>query len=140
MRVGAATGALLVVLTLAFGQAHAQTDAQTRSRPRLVILAPIDGAKVNAPFRVRYRITGFRVGPGAGHMNVYTGAVGHSFHFELGVALASGTVRIPDHPMLSGKRDLTFVLVRADDSLLTQRGARFRVEDVLISGSRSAGR
>ncbi len=140
MRVGAATSAVLVVLTLASGQAHAKTDAQTRSRPYLVILAPIDGAKVEAPFPVRYRITGFRVGPEAGHMNVYTGVVGHSFKLEVPLTRTSGTVRVPDHPMLSGYRDITFVLVRADGSILTQPSARFRVEDVLISGSRSAGR
>jgi hypothetical protein len=43
---------------------------------------------------------------------------------------------VPDHPMLSGRRNLTFVLARANHQDLRNAQARVTVYRVLISGSR----
>jgi hypothetical protein len=43
---------------------------------------------------------------------------------------------LPDDKMLTGKRDLTFVLVRPDGTRLANREARVTVYDVLLAGRR----
>jgi hypothetical protein len=45
-------------------------------------------------------------------------------------------VTLPDDKMLTGKRDLTFVLVRSDGSRPANREARSTVYGVLLAGRR----
>jgi hypothetical protein len=123
-------------LALAGGGAQA-SPAVDRAVPTLAILAPHNGQEVVAPFAVRYRITGFDVGnPPRKYMHVYTGKPGASFRIELPLSRQAGRVTVPDHPMLSGRRNLTFVLARANHQDLRNAEARSTVYRVLISGSR----
>lgn len=134
--------AAIAVLGFALAAAGAQASpAVDRATPTLVILSPHNGQEVVSPFVVRYRVTGFAVGkPLRRYLHAYTGKPGASFRIELPLLRQAGQVTVPDHPMLSGRRNLTFVLARANHQDLRNPEARFTVYRLLISGSRSASR
>ena len=63
-------------------------------------------------------------------LTVSVGADGKGLTFELRLRQASGVVRVPDHPLLSGRRDLLFALAGEDRQPLP--GTRVRIENVTI--------
>jgi hypothetical protein len=137
-RIALVTFALVTLIAVGPASGRPEPDAGAQT-PTLQILSPQPGDTLAAPFKVRYRVVGFAVGnPPLGHMNLYLGRVGASFKMVLPLTRQSGEVLVRDHPMLSGKRNLTFVLARADQTLLKAPTARVTVPGVVIEGSRRA--
>jgi hypothetical protein len=102
--------------------------------PTLQLIDLRDGGTIRLPLAVRYSTTGFRVGPGAGRIVALTNDAQRPT-LELNVE-TPGVAYLPDDKMLTGKRDLTFVLTEADGTRLTNREARVTVFDVTIAGRR----
>jgi hypothetical protein len=98
--------------------------------PSLQLVGLIDGAVLRLPAQVRFAVTGFRVGPGAGGITMIAGS--REYPLELG----AGVLTLPDDKLLTGKRDLTFVLVRPDGTRLANREARATVYGVVLAGRR----
>jgi CHRD domain len=98
--------------------------------PSLQLLGLGDGAVVHLPAQVRFAVTGFRVSPGAGGIVLLT--PGKEYRLQLG----TGLFTLPDDKLLTGKRDLSFVLVRSDGTRLANSEARVTVYDVLLAGRR----
>jgi hypothetical protein len=133
-------GLLFLVLALtggATGDASAMSSRHAKCAPMLSILSPVDGARVAAPFPVRYRVSCFRVGPSYGHLHAWGGRPGASFRSELRLLRQAGTTTFPDHPYATGyHKTLTFELARRDHTRVLDRSARVIVRNVLISGSK----
>ena len=127
----------LATLTAA-GAATASQHCVASQLPRLTILSPRSGETVRAPFKVRYSVAGFRIGAAPyGHIRVYVDRVG-GLRFDLAARGQSGETAVPDHPLLSGRRDLVFVLVRANGTRVPGAKATFTLRDVVIEGRRGA--
>ena len=92
-----------------------------------------DGDTLHLPAAVRYAVTGFRVGRGAGGIVAATEG-GNRVELQLG--REAGVAYLPDDKMLTGKRDLTFTLTQADGTPLTNREASVTVFDILFTGRR----
>jgi hypothetical protein len=87
-----------------------------------------DGASLRLPARVR-----FAVGAFAGRVVLL--AAGRTY--DLGsTARRPPVLTLPDDKVLTGVRDLTFVLERADGSRPANREARVTVYGVLLAGRR----
>lgn len=102
--------------------------------PTLQLIDLRDGGTIRLPLAVRYSVTGFRVGAGAGRIVALTNDAERPT-LELNVE-TPGVAYLPDDKMLTGKRDLTFVLAEADGTQLTNREARVTVFGVTIAGRR----
>jgi hypothetical protein len=102
--------------------------------PTLQLLDLRDGGTIRLPLAVRYSATGFRIGPGAGRIVALTNDAQRPT-LDLNVE-TPGVAYLPDDKMLTGKRNLTFVLSEADGTQLTNREARVTVYDVTIAGRR----
>lgn len=105
------------------------------SVPTLTILSPRSGQRVSAPVPIRYRVGGFV--PGRTSLIVYFGEPGSSLSFELPLGSAAGVVRLEDHPMLSGRRTMTFKLAMNHEPLLDAE-AQVILRNVIIEGDRGA--
>ncbi|HYT80255.1 MAG TPA: hypothetical protein VEQ37_13590 [Actinomycetota bacterium] len=103
--------------------------------PALTILSPRSGQRVLAPVPIRYRVGGFV--PGKTSLIVYLGEPGSSLSFEFPLASATGVIRLEDHPMLSGKRTLTFKLAM-NHQPLEDAEAEVILPNVIIEGERGA--
>lgn len=141
----AALGVALISATLLLGgSAEAKAVGSVRiaiagssTPPTLTILSPTSGETVRAPFPVRYRVTGFRVGPPPyGHMHAFVGDPNRSVLIELPLTRQAGVVLFPDNKRLSGRRNLTFQLATANHKLLRNPEARFTVFNLVIEGRR----
>jgi hypothetical protein len=87
-----------------------------------------DGASLHLPASVPFAVTGF-----VGHVVLVT--AGQTY--DLGTTTRTPRMLIlPDDKRLTGKRDLTFVLVRPDGSRPANRESRARVYGVLLAGRR----
>jgi hypothetical protein len=87
-----------------------------------------DGAALRLPATIPFAVSGF-----AGRVALL--AVGKTY--DLGTTTRRPrVVTLPDDKMLTGKRDLTFVLVRSDGSRPANREARSTVYGVLLAGRR----
>jgi len=107
------------------------------SGPTLRILSPQDGAQIALPATVRYEITGFAGGLPAGvHLHAELGNPTDGYRVELELAGLAGETTLPDDKSLPGRRDLTFVLVRADHTPYPNPLARATVRNLLIVGRR----
>jgi hypothetical protein len=144
------TGALLLVLASACvsgpGSGEASPDAPATqetqadaSVPTLVILSPRTGETVTPPVPIRYRVTGIDIHRGSSYVQLYLGKPGSSPMIEYPLTHASGIVFLKAHPMLSGRRTLTFELALADHQPLRNPEARVTLQDVIVEGDRGAG-
>ena len=87
-----------------------------------------DGQSVHLPASVPFAVTGF-----AGRVVLVT----EGTTYDLGTtARTPGLLTLPDDKRLTGKRDLTFVLVRPGGSRPANREARATVYGVLLAGRR----
>jgi hypothetical protein len=86
-----------------------------------------DGATLHLPAAIHYAVSGLT---GRTHVALLTGGR------TLDLTAAAGVLTLPDDKMLTGKRDLTFVLERADGTRLANREARVTVYGVLLAGRR----
>ena len=91
-----------------------------------------DGDTLDLPATVRYKVTGFRVGTGAGKIIASNGAS----DVALQPGTQTGTFVLPDDKTLTGRRDLTFALADATGTKLPNREATVKVYDVLLAGRR----
>lgn len=120
----------------AFVDVHAAGGGALRGKlalgavPSLQLVGLADGAVLHLPAQVHFAVSGFPVGPGAGGITLL--AAGREYRLQLG----SGVLTLPDDKMLTGKRDLTFVLVRPDGTQLANREARVTVYGVVLAGRR----
>jgi len=87
---------------------------------------------------IRYVVTGFEVGPGGGYLNVYLGPPQSSVPFAVCLDDPSGVAYLEGHPMLSGRRTLTFQLATADHRPVTDPQAQVTVPNVIIEGERAS--
>jgi hypothetical protein len=137
--------ALLVVLAAACagGGSNPRSSPSTSVSPSaqvptLEILSPRSGDRVSAPVPISYVVTGFTAGLDSGYLIVYVGDPGSSLQFDLRLSGATGVVHLDDHPMLSGKRDLTLQLAE-NHQPLTNPEATVTLHDVIIEGKRGSG-
>jgi len=98
--------------------------------PTIQLVGLADGATLQLPAVVQYRVTGFRVAPGAGQVVAYD--AGRQIATDSG----TGSITLPDDKTLTGVRDLTFTLAAAGGAPLTNREAHATVYDVLLAGRR----
>jgi hypothetical protein len=113
------------------GAVHGQVALGTVPTLQLVGLG--DGAVLHLPAEVRYAVTGFRVGAGRGGIVLL--AAGTQYRLRLGEGVLT-VLTLPDDKMLTGRRDLTFVLTKADGTQLGNREARVTVFGVTLAGRR----
>jgi hypothetical protein len=121
------------------GTGTAPVESRLTAQPRLRILSPSPGDDVEAPFPVRYELlsTTLRKEPPL-YMTVFVGRISSELTFRMRLREPSGVVFVPDHPFLSGRRDLVFALNGPNGELLPSQHSRVRVPDLLIAGSRAA--
>jgi hypothetical protein len=98
--------------------------------PALRVLSPRDGARVTAPFALTYEISCFSVGHDG---TIYFTVDG--IRLDLHPQNSSGTVTVPDHPMLSGRRTVTIQLADTKGRALGNPEASM-VMTIVIEGSR----
>jgi hypothetical protein len=104
--------------------------------PTLQIIAPSDGAIITPPTRVRYAVTGFELGPEAGHIVAFIEGVLEPVHVQLELTGQAGVAILPEEKLASGRRDVTFVLTKADGTPLQNPEARETVFGLTIQGGR----
>jgi hypothetical protein len=100
--------------------------------PTLQLLDLRDGATLTLPFAVRYAVTGFSIGGSTGKIVVLAN-VPERPTLEPDLS-TPGVAYLPDDKMLSGRRDLTFVLARPTGEQLANREARVTVYGVTLAG------
>jgi hypothetical protein len=71
-------------------------------------------------------------------MTVFVGSISSELKWRMRLSEQSGVVFVPDHPFLSGRRDLVFALSGPNGELLPSQQSRVRVPDLVIAGSRDA--
>jgi hypothetical protein len=104
--------------------------------PTLQVLSPKDGETVTPPTAVRYAVTGYTLGQGDAHIVAFVGSLADRISVDLQAGNEPGLAYLPADKRLSGRRDLTFALVKADGSLLSNPEARATVYDLTIQGGR----
>ena len=75
-------------------------------------------------------------GPGSGHIVAFVGGLADRISVDLQAGNEPGLAYLPADKRLSGRRDLTFALVKADGSMLANPEARATVYDLTIQGGR----
>jgi hypothetical protein len=104
--------------------------------PTLVILSPNDGETITPPTPVRFTVSGFTLGQGGGHIEAFVAGMADTLSVELQLSGTSGLAYLPANKLLTGMRDVTFVLARADGTLLENPEARVTVSRLTILGGR----
>jgi len=104
--------------------------------PTLEILSPTDGATINPPTAVRFTVSGFSLADGNGHIEVVVRGLGNDVRVELQSGGAPGLAYLPANKLLTGRRDLTFILTQADGTPLENPEARVTVYGLTILGGR----
>ena len=100
--------------------------------PTLQLIGLADGTSLSLPAVVHYAVTGFKIGPGAGRIVGFSG----SAQIALQPGPDASSFTLPDDKMLTGRRDLAFVLARSDGALLSNREARVTVFGLVLIGRR----
>jgi hypothetical protein len=95
-------------------------------------VAVADGARLTLPATVHYTVTGYPIGAGAGQVV----ATGEGHPVARGQSGPTGTIVLPDDKTLTGRRDLTFMLVDANGAPLTNVEATVKVYGVTLAGRR----
>jgi hypothetical protein len=106
------------------------SGGQSCGPPDLRVLSPADGTRVRAPFPVRYEVKCFEFGQDG---TIYVSVDG--MRFDLHPAEPTGTVTVPDHPLLSGRRTVTIQLARPGGQALANPEATVAL-NITIEGRR----
>jgi hypothetical protein len=106
------------------------------SVPMLEILSPRDGQRIVLPARVRYALSGFRLGPGAGSILAWVQGAQQDTRVELQLDGEQGLATLPDDKLFAGRRDLTFALARADGWVLRNPEANVTIYGLTVIGRR----
>jgi len=144
------TATLAVAAAKAVTNQAAYVDIHTRKNPRgeirgqmttaivptLQVLVPKDGETVTPPTAVRYTVAGYTLGEGGGHIVAFVGNLRDRISVDLQAAYEPGLAYLPADKSLSGRRDLTFALAKADGSLLANPEAHVTVYGLTIQGGR----
>jgi hypothetical protein len=113
-----------------------QGQGAPASAPALHILSPKDGETITLPAAVRFEITGFTLARGGAHIAAFIRGVPDGPVVALDSSDETGLAYLPSNKLLTGKRDLTFALARADGTLLENPEARVTVSELTIQGGR----
>jgi hypothetical protein len=100
--------------------------------PTLRVHSPRDGATVTAPFPVTYETQCFSV-EHDGTIYFVTDGIQVNLHPRM----STGTVTVPDHPLLSGRRTVTIQLTNPNGQPLKNSEATTMMT-IVIEGSRGA--
>jgi hypothetical protein len=104
--------------------------------PTLSIRSPHSGETVVPPFAAQYAITGLSVATSPG-LHIRVSVAGLPDHtIDLAVSGQSGKVEVPDDKFFSGRRDVTFTLLRSDGTPYANSGASYTIRALTIAGGR----
>ena len=85
---------------------------------------------------MRFEVTGFTLARGGAHIAASCEAWPTVLVVALDSSDEAGLAYLPSNKLLTGKRDLTFALARADGTLLENPEARVTVSGLTIQGGR----
>ena len=117
-------------------QNQGQSTTPAATVPALQILSPKDGDTITLPGAVRFEVTGFTLARGGAHIAAFIRGVPDAPVVALDSSDETGLAYLPSNKLLTGKRDLTFALARADGTLLENPEARVTVSALTIQGGR----
>jgi hypothetical protein len=134
----------------AFRSGKAYVDVHTAKNPRgeirgqvtvgrdvatLQILSPKDGDTLSLPAPVSYSVHGFLLGESQGRILAFVR--GYSGIPRLDLRLSGpGLAYLPQNPLLTGHRDVTFALAQPDGVILPNPEAQVTVHDLTLQGGR----
>lgn len=98
--------------------------------PTLRVSSPTDGSRVKAPFPISYETRCFPIG---NEGTIYVATDG--MRIDLHPQTSTGTVTVPDHPLLSGRRTLRIQLTDTNGQSLANPQATVTIT-LTIEGSR----
>jgi hypothetical protein len=105
--------------------------------PTLQILSPKDDDTITLPNAVRFAVRGFTVANGeGGQIMAFVQGTADGSVVALEFSDEVGLAYLPSNKFLTGKRDLTFALAKADGTLLSNPEARVTVRRLTIQGRR----
>ena len=104
--------------------------------PTLKILSPKDGETITLPSAVRFAVTGFTLAKEEGHIEVFMRGSDESGGVALETSDEPGLAYLPDNKFFAGRRDLIFVLAKADRTHLENSEARVTISGLTIQGRR----
>lgn len=104
--------------------------------PTLEIMSPRPGETITPPTAVRFKVSGFVVGPGAGRIVAFIRGSVDNVRVELILGAEPGLASFPANKLFSGRHDLAFALARADATLLENSEAQVIVQGLTILGGR----
>ena len=85
---------------------------------------------------MRFEVTGFTLAREGAHIAAFIRGVADGPVVALDSSDQTGLAYLPSNKLLTGKRDLTFALARADGTLLENPEARVTVSGLTIQGGR----
>lgn len=109
---------------------------ESQTVPTLRILYPRDGDSMALPAEIEYEVVGFDLAASGGHLHAYLEGIADEHIVEIPLQAQSGVAVFPDDKLVTGRRSLTFELVRSDHTPLGNPEARVTVRDVVIIGRR----
>ena len=104
------------------------------SVPTLQVLSLRDGETVTPPTAVRYAVAGY--GEADAHIVAFVDGLGDAARVDLQAGSEPGVAYLPADKRLTGRRDLTFALEKADGTLLANPEARVTIYGVTVQGGR----
>jgi len=104
--------------------------------PTLQILSPKNDDTITLPNAVRFAVKGFTVANGGGQIKAFVQGAADGPVIALESSNEEGLAYLPSNKFLTGKRDLTFALAKADGTLLGNPEARVTVQRLTIQGRR----
>jgi len=121
---------------VAAAPAQGQGQSAPAAVPTLQILSPKNGETMTLPSAVRFEVTGFTLARGGAHIAAFMRGVADGPVVALDSSDETGLAYLPSNKFLTGMRDLTFALARADGTLLENPEARVTVSGLTIQGGR----
>jgi hypothetical protein len=122
--------------SVAAGPVQNQGQSTPAAVPALQILSPKDGETITLPSAVRFEVTGFTLAREGAHIAAFIRGVADGPVVALDSSDQTGLAYLPSNKLLTGKRDLTFALAKADGTLLENPEARVTVSGLTIQGGR----
>jgi hypothetical protein len=104
--------------------------------PTLQILSPKNDDTITLPNAVRFAVRSFTVTKGGGQIMAFAQGAADGPVVALEFTNEEGLAYLPSNKFLTGKRDLTFALAKADGTLLENPEARVTVQRLTIQGRR----
>ena len=104
--------------------------------PTLQILSPKEDDTITLPSAVRFAVRGFTVAKGGGQIKAFMQGAADGPVVVLEFSNEEGLAYLPSNKLLTGKRNLTFALAKADGTLLSNPEARVTVQRLTIQGRR----